>query len=403
MRAKVILIIMFILVGFLLGGCGEPREVDELGIVTLTAVDWLEQEEKYKIMVQIISPERSPGGLGGGEPDIWNYSATGDTLMQASKNIRTASSQDLAFFHSRLIVIGKTAAQKGLREVVDFFARNREIRYNSWVLVGDKEASNLLEVVPRKEGFLAQEIEGIIENNENDWSKASPIILKDLLIKLALPHYDETIARLTAHYPKLPPEATYQQQDLMEGLPAEEKRVIAISGMGVFKSGKLQGWADRVETRGFLWVTDDVEGGALIDTVGVGEKSMFSAELLDSSSSLEAVIEEGSLYYRLDINAAVQLTEAVTNLDMGDLDNIQKVESYIAKEIEKEVKAVLRLAQIEYGADIFGYGDLVYRNHPREWEELKEDWEEIFPTVTTAINIDVTIERLGMISQPVME
>lgn len=147
-----------------------------------------------------------------------------------------------------------------MREVIDFFARNREIRYNSWVLVADKEASNLLEVVPRKESALAQEIEGIIENNEADWSKASPIILKDLLIKLALPHYDETIGRLTAHYPQLPPEATYQQEDLVKGLPPEEKRVIAVSGMGVFKKGKLQGWADRRETRGFLWVTDDVAG-----------------------------------------------------------------------------------------------------------------------------------------------
>lgn len=117
---------------------------------------------------------------------------------------------------------------------------------------------------------------------------------------------------------------------------------------------------------------------------------------------MEAVIEDGRLYYRLDISTGVQLTEAVTELDLGDLENIQKIESYIAKEIEKEIKAVLRLAQFKYGADIFGYGDLVYRNHPREWEKIKDDWDEIFPTVTTEINVDVTVERLGMISQPVM-
>ncbi|WP_134117977.1 Ger(x)C family spore germination protein [Orenia marismortui] len=399
MNKRLILVLFLLTISLILSSCAGKREMDELGIVGLTGVDWLPDEGKYEIIVQVMVPSKAGGGMGGSIIQSWNVTASGKTMMRASKNLRSKVSKKLVWFHSNLIIIGEQAAKKGLKDIIDFFARNKEIRYNSWVLISQFPIKETIESNPRFESSLPAEITGLIQNNQTDWSESYALNLKDMLIRLANDDFDEVTGRLTNYKPKLPPEGTYQQLDLVKNIPEDLRDVIALSGDAVLKDGKLKGWLDRVESKGYLFVVDEIEGGAIVEYESGKEK--FSAEILSSKSDLKPEIKAGKISFKLKVKTDLAITEAVTNLDLTKSEDIKKLQKNLAKEIEGNIKTVLWRAQQDYNADIFGYGNAVYRNNPQKWEEIKDQWDQIFPTIVTDIKVEVTIKRLGMISQPI--
>ncbi|SNY16968.1 spore germination protein KC [Orenia metallireducens] len=399
MSRRFISLFFLLLIVLSLTACAGKREMDELGIVGLTGVDWDPEKEKYELIVQVMVPSKAGGGMGGSSIQSWNATANGRTLMRASKNLRSVVSKKLVWFHSNLIIIGERAAKKGLKDIIDFFARNKEIRYNSWVLISQFPIKETLESNPRFEGSLPAEIAGLIENNQSDWSESYAINLKDMLIRLADDDFDEVTGRLTNYEPKLAPEGTYEQLDLTKNIPEDLREVISLSGDAVLKDGKLVGWLDRVESKGYLFVVGEIEGGAIVEYSNRKEK--FSAEILSNKSKLKPEIKDGKIHFKLDIKTDVAITEAITDLDLTKNEDIESLQKNLAKEVETEIKSVLWRAQQDYGADIFGYGNAIYRSYPKKWEEIKDDWDQIFPTVVTDIKVEIIVKRLGMISQPI--
>ncbi|WP_459835687.1 Ger(x)C family spore germination protein [Halanaerobaculum tunisiense] len=389
-----------------LNGCAGKRELDKLGIVNVAGVDRDPKTGGYRLMVQIMSPERSQGGMGGAQTKTWIATATGKTLMDASKNLRAIVSKKIVWFHSNLIIIGEEVAREGITKITDFFARNQEIRYSSWVVISDGKAKEVLKLNPRFSGSLAEEVEGLIDNTKVR-AEGHVLNLKDLLIRLDNEQYDEVTGRITDYYPKIEPEGTYEQENLVKELPKKEKRIVALSGMSVLKDGKLQGWLNRIETRGYLWITDEMEGGTVVEIISQPELKMadakpkISAEILEASSSLTPQLKGDEISFELEVTAGVGITEQIAKLDLTKEENINQMETMIAGEIKKNIESALKKAQLDYEADIFGYGTALYRAYPQQWEEIKDEWDQIFPTVKTKIKVDVTIKRLGMISKPI--
>ncbi|AGB42433.1 germination protein, Ger(X)C family [Halobacteroides halobius DSM 5150] len=377
-----------------LSGCAQKQEVDQLGIVILTAVDLDEKSGKYEVIVQMISPEKAGGGV---KNQIWAASATGDTVMRAAKNLRAKIPKKIVWFHSNLIIIGEAVARQGLGKVIDFFARNQEIRYNSLFVVTEGKAANVLDTNPRFEDSLAQEIEGIYRNYKS-WAGTYALNLKQMLVRLANKQYDEVTGRLTTYIPDVAPEGTYKQESLVKGT---SKKTVAMSGMAIFKKGKLKGWFNRPETRGYLWITGEMKRGMLIG-VRPMEKKKFSVDILEENTKLTPILSNGQIKFRLEIKAGVKISEQIKGINLTKHKNIAKTEKLIAEQIKDDIKAALEKAQYKYEADIFGYGPAIYRKYPEKWQKIKKEWHQIFPTVETNIKVKVTIKRLGMITKPIM-
>ncbi|GAB6099580.1 Ger(x)C family spore germination protein [Halanaerocella petrolearia] len=397
-KIKAIVLLSCVLINLV--GCAGKREVDQLGIVNLTSIDRSKKTGNYEISVQIVSPQRAGGGQA--ETQVWVVTATGDTVMQASKNLRARTSKSLVWFHSNLILIGEEVAREGLREVIDFFARNQEIRYNSWVLVTKDRADNIMEIAPRFQGSLAQEIIGILENAK-DWSNAYALNLKDMLMRLADKKLDEVTARVTYYEPFISPEGTYKQEDLVKQLSENDKRIVAVDTMAIFKDGKLQGWFTKEQSRGYLWITGEMKEGTLVVDTNKNREEQLSVDIINAQSSLKPEVIGDRVKFKLEVKAAAAITEQKTSLDLTKSKNIIKAQKMISEEIKDSIEAALEKAQRDYKADVFGYSGAVYRNEPDKWQQLKKNWDQIFPTVKTDIKVNVTIKRLGVISKPILE
>jgi spore germination protein KC len=64
--------------------------------------------------------------------------------------------------------------------------------------------------------------------------------------------------------------------------------------------------------------------------------------------------------------------------------------------IRGEILAAFEKAR-ELDADIFGFGDAVYQRYPKEWESMKDRWDEIFPDIELEISIQAKLRLMGRI------
>jgi spore germination protein KC len=75
---------------------------------------------------------------------------------------------------------------------------------------------------------------------------------------------------------------------------------------------------------------------------------------------------------------------------------LKKIENRMAEVVKKEIEAVLYRCQEELNTDIFGFGATFNRSFPREWEELKGDWEIEFPRLEISLEVAAHVKHSGL-------
>lgn len=83
-------------------------------------------------------------------------------------------------------------------------------------------------------------------------------------------------------------------------------------------------------------------------------------------------------------------------LDLTKPETVTELETGMEEKATGILESVIAKVQKEYKVDIFGFGEVFRRSHPRMWTKIKEDWNEgYFPNLKTHIQVDYTIRRTG--------
>ena len=54
----------------------------------------------------------------------------------------------------------------------------------------------------------------------------------------------------------------------------------------------------------------------------------------------------------------------------------------------------------ELNADIFGFGDIIYKRYKKEWKSYKDIWDEIYPTIELSIDAQTKIQTSDLLKGP---
>ena len=79
---------------------------------------------------------------------------------------------------------------------------------------------------------------------------------------------------------------------------------------------------------------------------------------------------------------------------------ISIIENETEKEIKKEIEKTLEVMQKKYQNDIYGFLDIIYRDHYIQWKYIKDDWNTVFRDAPTEVKVKFTFRRSGLIKQP---
>ena len=81
---------------------------------------------------------------------------------------------------------------------------------------------------------------------------------------------------------------------------------------------------------------------------------------------------------------------------LGESKTWDSLERRFAAAVRNEVLAALQAAQEDLESDILGLGRAVHNAYPREWQVMKDNWDEIFPALEVEVEVLATLKTSGV-------
>jgi spore germination protein KC len=381
-KSKLILLIMALCLWF--SGCWDRKELKTQGVIAGMGVDRT-FDGKYQYTFQVIKPGEvgEPKKAGGGGQPVWVGTSSGNTPYEAGRNIAFQSSRRMFFSHNQVMIIGKEAAKRGIRPILDLEFRFYQIHTLTPLLIADTTAREVLEVPGGMEKIPAVEIAGELRGAKYT-SEVILVTFQDF--------FGYLISKTRA--PVAP-----QVEVIDEG---NGKRFL-ISGTAVFKQDRWIGTLNREETRGMLWVTGQVERG-ILNIPSRPQMAEAAVEIIGAGVKIHPEIRHNKkLLFQIQINAEGNLQDFIAQQGLTNPskvnNKIHELEKLGAGVIRHEILASWHQAR-QLKADIYGFGEAVHRKYPKQWKEMEPVWESIFPEISLKIKVEVSLKRIGENIQP---
>jgi spore germination protein KC len=382
---KRILLLLSICVSILfLSGCWDRVEVNDLAIVTATAID-KSDDNQIELSIQIFIPKTvgsgggQAGGSGGGKMTL-SISQTGRNMADAFSKLQGKLPREIFWGQCKVFIFGEALAKQGIQEQMDFLLRHPEPRERAYVYVSEGKAKEILEIVPNLERYSAEVLREI-----SNYRIGMQITVQDV---------DEMLTDI-AQAAALPYVKIKTQQP-SEGKPI---KYVHIDGTAVFHKDQMVGTITEEETRGVLWLRDEIKGYTVSVEIE-GEEGLVSLNPVSARVNLIPQIHNGKWKMTVNINTEGAIVQNETNLNFSDPKLLKKVESAYQKSIENRIEDVLKQIQHRLHTDIVDFSKEFYRKYPKEWKKNENSWEELFSEVEVNINVEAHIRREGSINKP---
>ena len=112
-------------------------------------------------------------------------------------------------------------------------------------------------------------------------------------------------------------------------------------------------------------------------------------------------VKDGKPEVELIIKGEGNVSDVECYLDLMDNRTIENIQKETNETIKKNIEEAIKKVQQEYKVDIFGFGEAMYRSNPTYWREVKENWDQEFEKLEVDIQVDMDIQRVGTIDNPI--
>lgn len=391
---KAILCLMLFGTILLGSGCSQHKEVEQLAIVGALTFDKVTEngQDKYQASVLIYKPLEMGNGKAGGSKSGSPYlltSALGTSLVDAQKKLTTYSSRYMLYSHAELIIVGERLIREdGIDKLLDFVIRSRDIRAHNFILVAQGEAIDILAVPPWQEPNLAQEIVRNVERLKFESTSYVPD-LKEFIQYGLSPRRDPLLGKI-------------QIQPVPEKLLAGKAKgteTINLTGAAAISGNKFAGWLNEEEVKGFLLVVNRMQGGTITVELPGEQQESLSCQIIKAKTKILPQIEDDKLSFFLEVNVDLKVLDIEGETPISSQVETEKLNELVTAEIQRLIELSIHKSQ-ELRSDIFGFGEAVHRTYPNEWQDIEEDWGNLYPDLPSSIHVEAKIRVPGMITSP---
>lgn len=388
-RFKLGLLLSFILL--LLTGCWSSKEIEDLGLIVGTSLDLetdtnsreeLEEQEARNsnkelitITNQFVTSETTGSGAKEGKKQqaYKNVSETGDAVLPTLRNMILKNDKRAFAEHSKVIVIGEDFASTfNLKQTMDFFLRELEMRPSALLLIAKNHASNILE--------------------SNEPSKIPAF----QLVEMMKGHKRTTKIIPPMTFAKLEGKLYSEDSFLLQSVVSENGEIKFVGAAVIEgKTKKLRGFLTGKELEGITWITGKGKGGLVTSFYEETDQPIIY-EIISTKSKIIPHVDGDNISFKVKIESEGRIAEHWV-LSEKTFDNkfLKKAEKATEKEVERLIKNVLDKIQHEYQTDVSGFGTRLRIEYPKVWEKVKKDWDQIFSEVPIQCEVNITIKDYG--------
>ena len=387
---KFALIITFILT-ITLTGCGGYKELNNLSIVTAVAFD--KTNDEYELSFLIANSPKAQTSAKEGEAKTTVYTGKGKTIAEASKDIEQIVPKQIYLGHINVVIISEDIAEDGFLKIADWLLRNPQTRKKFYLLQAkDVSAKNILKIVSPLESFPSQSIATLIESNSETKSIASSITYSNFISQILEKGYDPILPSITI-------KGSVKKGSNEKNLETTEPESYLVLGpIAIYKGDKLEGFLSEKES----WAINVLKNEAKEVNYNVKYQNQDISIETSSLKSNIKIIDEKTI--EITISGVGDIYNINNQIDIQNYKEINKIEKTWSKSLKQDLSKVVKKVQNKYKADIFGFGNLIYKNNRKTWETLEKEWNsKYFPNLKVKIKTNLQINATGSLEKTIKE
>lgn len=384
---KIKILLLFSLI-FILTGCYNYREINDLAITSGLGID--KNENGYDVVAQVVNTENqgSKNSSGKDSSSFIVYTNSGKTLQTAYRNMVNESGKSLYVSHIQLVVISEEVAKNGIENILDLFMRDNDFRKQVLVIISKQSAKETLSTITSLITINVNDIKEILNNNEKFLSEVKVITLEELISdylsktkEIVIPSFNiENISN--------------ENENANMLKETENKAKLKYDNTGIFKDNKLVGYLNKDESVAL----NIIKGDAKNFLVGLkcDENNYYTLEFMNTSTDIKSI--KNSLNFEINFKAKPVLTEMNCGLNVEKNKVIEKLEKQASKYIKELLENTITNVQNKYNTDIFNFRDKLYKTNTKYYEKIKDKYyEEHFKNIKVKIKTDIKILSRGNI------
>ncbi|MDU0203877.1 MULTISPECIES: Ger(x)C family spore germination protein [Paenibacillus] len=377
--------------------CWDRTELNKIAITAATAVDW--ENDHWKVSYQVVIPQSisSTGGMAIQQAPVLVFSTNGDSIQSAVQRASLEMPRTMFFAHNRVVVIGESAARKGISPIIDVYLRSANSRETVSLLVSRDEGRKILEQILPLEKIPGAALRNMVLNEDKTDGNLKQVMLYQLAMRMASDSGYSTIPEVFISGKGI-------ESTSIENLKSTNfDTKLKMGRIGVFQKDKLVGWMTGHEGYGLSWLKGEINQSTLFFGCSEkSEKSRSAIRITKASTKLTPVNIQGKWIIQAAVKASGQLLENGCVIDASKPEGSREMEKLIGETISELMSTSLRKAQ-SMKADVLGFAGLIHRKDPKAWEKLKPDWEEYFAQIQMESSFQIDIENIGMNSKSVKQ
>lgn len=376
-KFKICFLILIIILTILATGCWDMVEINERIFPYTAGIDnnYQSVDQKDKYIISFSYPNiNALGNNPSSATKVFSVSTEASNIFEATHNLSNQIQEPIDLKHLKVLSISEDVAKdpNSIRQILDGINRDFVINKMVHLMVVKGSARELfnVKVKSQRQEAIDGSIYSILRNRQNS-TRFTP----------------KTINRFIRDMD------TQGASHMPVGIAGNNE--VIVSGAGVFKNYKLVGYLNEMENRDVAILNGDLVQDGL-DTQY--EDSNLSLLIANLKSKRKIITGDEDIKVIFNVQVEGQINEFILD-DNDKIDSdliIKDMEKVLCKEMEKGLNKTIYKLQRELNADVIGILEHLYRFHPSLWEQVKDDWDSIFPQLDIKVNIDLNIRRRGL-------
>ncbi len=323
-------LIFLLIIPFILGGCYDYNQLDDLAIIEGIGIDYKDNE--FYVTFEVVSTKKE--GETSGSNNTYYINSKGNTLAYAFTAAANKMDKVPYFEHVEVIIFSKNVAKKHLDKCIDYLIRSERLRNEFYSVIAEDSAKELIMSSTKTHPIVSEYLVQLLKNNEETYNSS----------------YYEPFTKTLNNI------LTDGKDALIPVFKTNDKEIELI-GVGAFKDFELVHIFNNEESSIINLINNfKIESVHFKKTCDNDE----SIVIADYNSDINIIPNNKEILIKGTINA--RISEQTCNYDLKDAKTYTVLEKEFTKIIEQQIDNVIKKMQ-EISSNSLNIGRSYYNKY----------------------------------------
>lgn len=349
-------ILILLLIPFILSGCYDYNQLNDLAIISGIAIDY--ENDEFQVTFEVISTKKE--GESSGSNSTYYITSTGDSIVYAFTSAANKVDKVPYFEHVEIVLFSDKVASDYLEECIDYLIRTERLRNEFYAAISVGNAEYLLSATTKEHPIVSSYLVDLLEFNNETYNSAyyTP--------------FTKTVNSILSD----------GEDAMMPVFKVVDEDKIELSGLGVFKDFNLV-HTFNVDEASVINLLNNFKVESIHFNKTCGDKNIVIAVYQSDVS-----IEPGKDKIEVTAKMSARISENNCDYDLKKAETYEELEKEFSKVIEKEMEQVLRQFQI-YESNALNIGRSYYNKY-----RDKDFYAWIYDDIEYDINLKINKKGL---------